>query len=117
VLYRFNESEDTLAGYKVLIDDNFHFMDESERVTYGVFATANEAIAECKAIVDECLEPMLQSGMTATALYEQCPSIPMTHGWPSQPGDMPKNGARSFARRLRRRNGGLRRNGYQHRWG
>jgi hypothetical protein len=59
-----------MAGYKVLIDDNFHFMDESERITHGVFASADEAITACKHIVDECLKPT-QPGMTATALYEQ----------------------------------------------
>jgi hypothetical protein len=67
----FNESECAVAGYKVLIDDNFHFMDEDERIQHGVFATADEAIAACKLIVDECLKPMLQPGMAATALYEQ----------------------------------------------
>jgi hypothetical protein len=65
------ESEDSVAGYKVLIDDNFHYMDESERVEHGVFDTADEAVAACKRIVDECLEPMLQRGITAAALYEQ----------------------------------------------
>jgi hypothetical protein len=60
-----------VAGYKVLIDDNFHYMDENERIEHGVFATADEAVAACKQIVDECLEPMVQPGMTATALYEQ----------------------------------------------
>jgi hypothetical protein len=58
-----------VPGYKVLIDDNFHFMNESERITYGVFDTADEAIAACKQIVDECLEPT--PGMTARALYDQ----------------------------------------------
>ena len=64
-----NESEDTVAGYKVLIDDNYHFTDESERIQHGVFDTADEAIAACKLIVDECLDE--QPGMSATALYEQ----------------------------------------------
>jgi hypothetical protein len=67
----FNEGEAAVAGYKVLIDDNYHFMDESERIQHGVFATADEAIAACKRIVDECLKPMLQPGMTATALCDQ----------------------------------------------
>jgi hypothetical protein len=49
------ESEGTVAGYKVLIDS-------SDRV----FATADEAVAACKRIVDECLLP----GTTAAALYE-----------------------------------------------
>jgi hypothetical protein len=54
-----------------MIDDNFHYMDESERLTHGTFESADEAIAACKLIVDECLEPMLRPGITATALYEQ----------------------------------------------
>jgi hypothetical protein len=60
-----------VSAYKVLIDDNFHYMDESERVEHGVFATADEAVAACKQIVDECLGPMLQPGMTAAELYAQ----------------------------------------------
>jgi hypothetical protein len=85
-----DESEGTVAGYKVLIDDNFHFMDESERIQHGVFATADEAIAACKLIVDECLKPMLQPGMTATALYVQYKGF----------GDA-RNGATCWARRRR----------------
>jgi hypothetical protein len=46
-------------------------MNEDYRGTGGVFATADEAIAAYRRIVDECLEPMLEPGMTATALYEQ----------------------------------------------
>jgi hypothetical protein len=30
-------------GYRVLINDNFHYRDESERVKHGVFATPDEA--------------------------------------------------------------------------
>jgi hypothetical protein len=44
-----------LSRYKVIVDDNFHYMDESERYEHGVFATAEEAIAACKRIVDEDL--------------------------------------------------------------
>jgi hypothetical protein len=65
------ESEAIVSRYKVLIDDNFHYMNEEYRDTAGVFETAAEAIAECKEIVDDCLKPMLQPGMTAAALYEQ----------------------------------------------
>jgi len=38
-----------------MLDDNFHYMDEAERVEDGVFASAEEAIAECKEIVDNDL--------------------------------------------------------------
>jgi hypothetical protein len=50
------ESEGKLAGYKVMIDDNYHYQDENERVTHGLFGTADEAVAACQQTVDECLE-------------------------------------------------------------
>ena len=55
---------------QVLVDDNFHYMDESERYELGVFATADEAIAACKLLVDKDLEAANKPGMTADALYE-----------------------------------------------
>jgi hypothetical protein len=57
--------------YKVLIDDNFHFMDKEHRYEHGVFGTADEAVAACKRIVDNELTYMLKPGMTADALYDQ----------------------------------------------
>jgi hypothetical protein len=64
------EREKKPAGYRVLIDDNFHYMDEDERYEYGMFGTTDEAIAACKWIVDRCLKSMMKPGMTAAALYE-----------------------------------------------
>ena len=55
--------------YKVLIDDNFHPMDESERTDHGGFATAEEAVAECKAIIDDNLESF-KPRSTAQELFE-----------------------------------------------
>ena len=57
-----------MTRYKVLIDDNFHYMDLSERVTHGMFETADEAIAACKLIVDQCL--VFGPGMTAADAYD-----------------------------------------------
>ena len=57
-------------GYRVLIDDNFHYQDESERVQHGVFATAEEALAACRSIVDGFLIDAFEPGMSADALYE-----------------------------------------------
>ncbi|OKO82496.1 hypothetical protein [Bradyrhizobium sp. AS23.2] len=57
-------------GYQVLIDDNFHYQDESERVKHGVFATPEEAVAACRSIVDEYLSGAFKPGMTADALFE-----------------------------------------------
>jgi hypothetical protein len=62
--------EDAVASYQVLIDDNFHYQDESERITHGTFQSAAEAVAACQAIVDEFLIGALKPGMSAAALYE-----------------------------------------------
>jgi hypothetical protein len=64
------EKGETMPKYKVLINDNAHYMDESERVDHGVFATADQAIAACKAIVDDELNTMRKPGTTSKALYE-----------------------------------------------
>jgi hypothetical protein len=54
-----------------LIDDNFHFQDEFERVTHGVFATADAALSACRSIVDGFLADAFVPGMSSAALYEQ----------------------------------------------
>ena len=41
--------------YTVFVDDNFHYMDESERYKLGEFDNCEAAIAACKKIVDEFL--------------------------------------------------------------
>ena len=56
--------------YRVLIEDNFHYQDETERVTHGQFETADEAIAACRSIVDEFLAGAFKPCMSATALYD-----------------------------------------------
>lgn len=45
-----------MSRYKVLVDDNFHFMDESERYEAGVFSTVEEAITKCKSMIDADLK-------------------------------------------------------------
>jgi hypothetical protein len=39
-------------AYTVFVDDNFHYMDESERYQLGEFADYASAVAACKRIVD-----------------------------------------------------------------
>jgi hypothetical protein len=58
-----------MPNYRVLINDNAHYMDESERADHGVFANADEAVAACKEIVDDELKTMWKSGTTAKELY------------------------------------------------
>src|SRR5712671_6206704 len=59
-----------MPSYKVLINDNAHYMDESERADHGVFANADEAVAACKEIVDDELNTMWKPGTTAKELYK-----------------------------------------------
>jgi hypothetical protein len=59
-----------VARYKILIDDNFHPMDETERSEHGVFDTSAEAVAVCRRIVEDSLRHLRREGMTAAELYE-----------------------------------------------
>ncbi len=58
----------TEKRYIVMVDDNFHYMDESERTNHGEFSTYEEAVAACKKIVDEDFEDMLKQGIAAEDL-------------------------------------------------
>ena len=55
--------------YTVRILDNFHFMDQSEEYNSGTYDTYDEAVAKCKAILDDFLESAYQPGETAEQLY------------------------------------------------
>lgn len=55
--------------YKVIVADNYHYMDESESYTADTYATLEEAIAKCKEIVDEYLYSAYQQNMTSEELY------------------------------------------------
>lgn len=39
--------------YQVLVDDNFHYMDEDERICAGEFETYEAALAKARQIVEE----------------------------------------------------------------
>lgn len=55
--------------YVVYVDDNFHYADESERYKHGEFATCEEAVAECKKIVDRCFDEF-PKGTTADEMMK-----------------------------------------------
>jgi hypothetical protein len=55
--------------YKVLVDDNFHYMDESERYELGDFSTLDAAIEASAKIVDEYLRSAHKPGMSAQDLF------------------------------------------------
>jgi hypothetical protein len=58
-----------MASYKVLVNDNAHYMDITEVTEHGVFASAEEAVAACKNIVDDDLASMCRPGTSAAELY------------------------------------------------
>jgi len=55
--------------YTVYVDENSHYMDESERYTHGEFPTAEAAISAAKKIVDDYLLSAHKRGMTADELW------------------------------------------------
>ncbi|MDD5054871.1 MAG: HD domain-containing protein [Candidatus Peribacteraceae bacterium] len=55
--------------YTVLVDDNFHPRDSSERYELGAYATLEEAESACKKIVDEYLLSTYKPGMAVADLY------------------------------------------------
>ena len=57
--------------YEVHIDDNFHYMDESERIAVGTFNTLEEAIEKCKEITITSLEDLCEKGITPERLSAQ----------------------------------------------
>lgn len=59
----------TKQKYRVFIDDNFHFMDQTQRYASGTFDSYDEAVAKCKEIIDEFLESAIEPCMTAKQLY------------------------------------------------
>ena len=63
------------AHYKVMVDDNFHYMDEDERWELGTFATAEGALAACRKLIDAWLAHNYKLGMTAYELYEHYTSF------------------------------------------
>lgn len=60
-----------LRPYTVFVDDNYHYMDESERYQQGVYETVAGAVAACKMIVDDFLRSAHKPGMTSDQLIKQ----------------------------------------------
>ncbi len=59
-----------MPRYKVMVDDNFHYMEEDERYELGTYHTRAAAIAACRDLVDRWLQEMHEPGVTAEKLYE-----------------------------------------------
>lgn len=56
--------------FRVLVDDNFHLYDESERDVAGEYLTYDEALTAARAIVERSLRHLWRPGMSADELYD-----------------------------------------------
>lgn len=86
--------------YTVLVDDNFHFMDEDERYTLGVFPTKREALNASLKLVGEDLLGASPADATAedlTACYEAGGEDPFIVGVPFSAWDYAADLARVLA--------------------
>lgn len=57
--------------FTVLVDDNYHFMDESERYRSGSFSNLEKAIKKCEEITLRSLRDLYEEGITAEKLSAQ----------------------------------------------
>lgn len=65
-----------LRPYKVVVDDNFHYQESDERWEYGIFSTADKALAACRRVVDESLlHEYKEGGVTAEELFDRYTSF------------------------------------------
>ena len=58
-----------MLRYRVLVDDNYHYMDPDERYEQGIYDNVEDALAVCRRLVDLSLKEGYQPGMTAEALF------------------------------------------------
>jgi hypothetical protein len=62
--------ENPVTTYKVVVQDNFHWWDETERYEFGTFTTWDEAVDACKNKIEQELEKFFEPGMDANQLYD-----------------------------------------------
>jgi hypothetical protein len=58
-----------MTPYTILVDDNGHHQDETERYEYGIFDSYDEAVLACQRLVDAYLARQFLRGMSAADLY------------------------------------------------
>jgi hypothetical protein len=64
------KAKENETGYTVMVDDNFHFMDEDERWTAGTYGSLREALDKSLQMVGQELRQDYRADSTATDLYE-----------------------------------------------
>ena len=59
-----------MPRYKIVVADNFHYMDEDEYWNGGTFDSYDEAVAACRELVDGSLASCHAPGMSTGELYD-----------------------------------------------
>lgn len=59
-----------MGGFTVLVNDNSHYLDESERYKLGDFSDYEQALAACMRLVDAFLDAHCRPGMSTKQLFE-----------------------------------------------
>ncbi len=57
-------------SYRVVVADNFHYMDDSENYTPGSFISIEDVVAAAKTVVDEYPASAYEPGMNSSALND-----------------------------------------------
>ena len=57
--------------YKIYVDDNYHYMDESERHVADSYSSLEEAVERCKELTIKSLEEFYEDGITPENLSAQ----------------------------------------------
>lgn len=57
--------------YKVFVDDNYHYMDEGERIPFSSYNSLQEALDKCKEITISSLEYLFEKDITPDQLRAQ----------------------------------------------
>jgi hypothetical protein len=65
-------SEKKMNGqFKVFVDDNYHYMDESERYAVGSYDSLEEAVDKCRELTIKSLNDLYEKGITPDNLKSQ----------------------------------------------
>lgn len=101
------ETNEPAKEYEVLVDDNFHFMDESERSSMGSFATLREALSLCLEIIGrdilqgDCEHKTAEEINNAYMMMGEDPHIVGPHKMPFSAWDYAKDLATALAGKTR----------------
>lgn len=83
--------------YRVMVDENEHFMDDDARWTLGRFESLEDAEAACRRLVDASLSEHFQPGMSAKALFNSYVSYGDDPFIIAEQGPAPSFSARGYA--------------------